>query len=121
MILPTQPTLSLSLFFHFSTNNGEGVEGGGGVKCEKVESMFNQELTPIGPRPNLILSDPLHCYKKFIPLLEITIGQEKIYGWSAHSPCAYPIRGAQIRNVRRTSLLPLLSLHGAVPYSYSRE
>jgi hypothetical protein len=37
------------------------------------------------------------------------------------SPCAYPIRGAQIRNVRRTSLLPLLSLHGAVPYSYSRE
>jgi hypothetical protein len=37
------------------------------------------------------------------------------------SPCAYPIRGAQIRNVRRTSLLPLLSLHGAVPYSYSRK
>ena len=40
--------------------------GGRGVKCEKVESMFNQELTPIGPRPNLILFDPLHCYKKFI-------------------------------------------------------
>jgi len=66
MILPTQRTLSLSLFFYFSSNNGEGVEGGGGVKCEKVESMFNQELTPIGPRPNLILFDPLHCYKKFI-------------------------------------------------------
>jgi hypothetical protein len=28
--------------------------------------MFNQELTPVGPRPNLILFDPLHCYKKFI-------------------------------------------------------
>ncbi len=70
--------------FHFSTNNGEGVEGGGGVKCEKVESKFNQELTPIGPRPNLILFDPLHCYKKNpFTLLEITIGQEKIYGWSA--------------------------------------
>ncbi len=40
--------------------------GGWGVKCEKVESMFNQELTPIWPRPNLILFDPLHCYKKFI-------------------------------------------------------
>jgi hypothetical protein len=44
----------------------KGDEGGGGVKCEKVESMLNQELTPIGPRPNLILFDPLHCYKKFI-------------------------------------------------------
>ena len=29
-ILPTQRTLSLSLFFYFSANNGEGVEGGGG-------------------------------------------------------------------------------------------
>jgi hypothetical protein len=26
--------------------------------------MFNQDLTPIGPRPNLIPFDPLHCYKK---------------------------------------------------------
>jgi hypothetical protein len=28
--------------------------------------MFNQELTPPEPRPNLILFDLLHCYKKFI-------------------------------------------------------
>ncbi len=28
--------------------------------------MFNQELTPSEPRPNLILFDLLHCYKKFI-------------------------------------------------------
>jgi hypothetical protein len=40
--------------------------GGRGIKCGKVESMFNQELTPIWPRPNLKLFDPLHCYKKFI-------------------------------------------------------
>ncbi len=38
----------------------------GGVKCERVETMFNQELTPIEPRPNVILFNPLHCYKKFI-------------------------------------------------------
>jgi hypothetical protein len=59
--------------------------GGRGVKCERVESMFNQELTPIWPRPNLILFDPLHCYKNSFTLLEITIGQEKIYGWSAQA------------------------------------
>ncbi len=54
--------------------------GGGGVKCERVETMFNQEFTPIGPRPNLILFNPLHCYKNPFTLLEITIGQDKIYG-----------------------------------------
>jgi hypothetical protein len=32
-----------------------GWRGVGGVKCERVETMFNQGLTPIGPRPNLIL------------------------------------------------------------------
>ena len=42
------------------------VGGRRGVKCERVESKFNQELTPIWPRPNPILFDPLHCYKKFI-------------------------------------------------------
>jgi hypothetical protein len=82
-ILPTQRTLLLYLFFYFSTNNGEGVEGGGGVKCEKVESMFNQELTPMGPRPNLILFDPLHCYKKFIHAVGDHHWPRKIYGWSA--------------------------------------
>ncbi len=47
--------------------NGQWRGGaGGGVKCERVESMFNQELTPIGPHPNFILFNPLHCYKKFI-------------------------------------------------------
>ena len=60
-----------------------GWRGVGGVKCERVETMFNQELTPIRPRPNLILFNPLHCYKNSFTLLEITIGQEKIYGWSA--------------------------------------
>jgi hypothetical protein len=40
--------------------------GGGGVKCERVETMFNQELTPIRPHPNFILFNPLHCYKKSI-------------------------------------------------------
>ncbi len=65
-ILPAQRTLSWSLFFFSQTDNGEGVEGGGGVKCVRVETMFNQEFTPIGPRPNLILFNPLHCYKKFI-------------------------------------------------------
>ena len=40
--------------------------GGGKVNCGRVHAMFNQELTPLEPRPNLILFDPLHCYKKFI-------------------------------------------------------
>ena len=40
--------------------------GGGRVNCERVDAMFNQELTPPEPRPNLILFDLLHCYKKFI-------------------------------------------------------
>ena len=60
-----------------------GWGGGGGVKCERVESMFNQELTLIGPHPNFILCNPLHCYKNSFTLLEITIGQDKISGWSA--------------------------------------
>jgi hypothetical protein len=32
----------------------------------RVHAMFNQELTPLEPRPNRILFDLLHCYKKFI-------------------------------------------------------
>jgi hypothetical protein len=40
--------------------------GSGRVNCERVDAMFNQELTPPEPRPNLILFDLLHCYKKFI-------------------------------------------------------
>jgi hypothetical protein len=43
-----------------------GWRGDGRVKCETVETMFNQELTPIGPHPNLIIFNPLHCYKKSI-------------------------------------------------------
>ncbi len=69
-----------------------GWGGAGGVKCERVESMFNQELTPIGPHPNFILFNPLHCYKNSFTLLEITIGQDKIYGWSAHYPLRLLIR-----------------------------
>ncbi len=41
-------------------------------------------------RPNLILFDPLHCYKNSFTLLEITIGQEKIYGWSAQVFVKFP-------------------------------
>ena len=66
MILPTQRTLSWSLFSSLQQTMARGGRRWGGVKCERVEAMFNQELTPIGPRPNLILFDPLHCYKKFI-------------------------------------------------------
>jgi hypothetical protein len=40
-------------------------------------------LGPIGPRAVGERVNPLHCYKKFIHVLEITIGQDKIYGWSA--------------------------------------
>jgi hypothetical protein len=67
-----------------------GGGGGRGVKCEGVESVFNHEFTLIGPHPNFILFNPLHCYKNLFTQLEITIGQDKIYGWSAHStlgPC----------------------------------
>ena len=80
LLLNTQPAFA---FTRLGVDNGEGVEGGWGVKCERVETMFNQEFTPIGPRLNLILFNPLHCYKNSFTLLEITICQDKIYGWSA--------------------------------------
>ncbi len=66
-ILPTQRTLFWSLFSSVQRTMARGWGGGGGgVKCERVESKFNQELTPIRPHPNFILFNPLHCYKKFI-------------------------------------------------------
>ncbi len=66
-ILPTQRTLFWSLFFLLYNGQWrEGVGGGRGVKCERVGSVFNHEFTPIGPHPNFILFNPLHCYKKFI-------------------------------------------------------
>jgi hypothetical protein len=40
--------------------------GGGRVNCGRVHAIFNQEITPLGPHPNLILFDLLHCYKKLI-------------------------------------------------------
>jgi hypothetical protein len=40
--------------------------GGGRVNCGRVHAIFNQEITPLEPRPNIILFDLLHCYKKFI-------------------------------------------------------
>ncbi len=52
--------------------------GGGGVKCEEGGSVFNHEFSLIGP-PKLILFNPFHCYKNPFTLLEITIGQDKIY------------------------------------------
>ncbi len=51
------------LLFNGQWRGGGGV---GAVKCERVESMFNQELTPIGPHPNFILFNPLHKLQKFI-------------------------------------------------------
>ncbi len=56
-------TLSFSIL---KRTMARGWGGGGRVNCERVEAMFNQELTPPEPRPNLILFDLLHCYKKFI-------------------------------------------------------
>ena len=52
--------------FLFLNEQWRGGGGGGRVNCERVDAMFNQELTPPEPRPNLILFDLLHCYKKFI-------------------------------------------------------
>ncbi len=62
---PSEPCLD-PCFSILKRTMARGWGGGGGVKCERVETMFNQELTPPGPRPNLILFNPLHCYKKFI-------------------------------------------------------
>ncbi len=56
-----------------------GGGGGRGVKCEEGGSVFNHKFLLIGP-PKLILFNPLHCYKNPFTLLEITIGQDKIYG-----------------------------------------
>ncbi len=38
--------------------------GGRGVKCERVESKFNQELTPIWPRPNPYTFWPITLLQK---------------------------------------------------------
>ncbi len=79
---PANPDL-IPVFF-CSTDNGEGGGGGvGGVKCERVESIFNQELTPIGPHPNFILFNPLHCYKIHSRCWRSPLVKTKIYGWSA--------------------------------------
>ena len=81
MILPTQRTLFQSLISILKRTMARGW-GGGRVNCGRVHAMFNQELTPSEPRPNLILFDLLHCYKNSFTLSEIIIGQEKIHGRS---------------------------------------
>ena len=65
MILPTQRTLFQSLISILKRTMARGW-GGGRVICGRVHAIFNQEITPLEPRPNLILFDLLHCYKKFI-------------------------------------------------------
>ncbi len=61
---PSEPCLN-PCFYILKRTMARGW-GGGRVNCERVHAMFNQELTPPEPRPNLILFDLLHCYKKFI-------------------------------------------------------
>ena len=65
MISPTQRTLFQSLTSILKRTMARGW-GGGRVNCGRVHAIFNQEITPSEPRPNLILFDLLHCYKKFI-------------------------------------------------------
>ncbi len=60
-----------------------GGGGGKGVKCEGVGSVFNHEFTPIGPLPTLYFLTRYTATKNPFTLLEITIGQDKIYGRSA--------------------------------------
>ncbi len=62
---PSEPCLDpcFSILKRTMARGWGGVEGS---TCERVESKFNQELTPPEPRPNLMLFDLLHCYKKFI-------------------------------------------------------
>ena len=83
--MPTQRTLFQSLISILKRTMARGWGGGrvncGRVNCGRVHAMFNQELTPLEPRPNIILSDLLHCYKNSFTLLEIIIGQEKIHGY----------------------------------------
>ena len=71
--------------FFSSTDNGEGVEGGGGVKCERVETMFNQEFTPIGLAQTLYFLTHYTATKNSFTLLEITIGKDK-YTAGPHTP-----------------------------------
>ena len=58
--------------------------GGRGVKCEKVESMFNKNSHRYGPAQTLFVLTHYTATKNSFTLLEITIGQDKLYGWSAH-------------------------------------
>ena len=65
MISPTQRTLFQSLTSILKRTMARGW-GGGRVNCGRVHAIFNQEITPSEPHPNLILFDFLHCYKKLI-------------------------------------------------------
>jgi len=65
MISPTQRTLFQSLTSIFKRTMARGW-GGGRVNCGRVHAIFNQEITPLGPHPNLILFDLLQCYQKLI-------------------------------------------------------
>jgi hypothetical protein len=56
--------------------------GGGRVNCGRVHAIFNQEITPLEPRPNLNFLTYYTATKNSFTLLEITIGQEKIHGLS---------------------------------------
>jgi hypothetical protein len=72
--------------------------GGGRVNCERVDAMFNQELTPPEPRPNFLTY--YTATKSSFTLPEITIGQDKIHGWSAHRGCVGHSVGLVINSTR---------------------
>ncbi len=76
--------------------------------------MFNQELTLIGPRLNLILFDPLHCYKKFIHavgdhhwprknirLVRTIVLWNKRRGWKGGGGCALWHLGRQLHQTEK--------------------
>ena len=90
MILPTQRTLSQSLFFYSETNNGEGVGGVEGSTVEGYMLSLTKNSHHQSPAQTLYFLTYYTATKSSFTLPEITIGQDKIHGWSAHSalgPC----------------------------------
>jgi len=63
---------------------------GGGWEGEGEERSLTCISSPIDP-PKFILLNPFHYTATKSPFtsLEITMGQDKIYGWSAHFVCKY--------------------------------
>ena len=84
-ILPTQRTLSLSLFSIFQQTMVKEWRGAGGQVWKGRILSLTKNSHRYSPAQTLYFLTHYTATKNSFTLLEIIIGQEKIHGWSAHS------------------------------------